>query len=88
MADNIWAVFGTMPGGDEGISPPACIERALTYLSERDQRKIRKILHYTGLPCDARSVTSALLQMEDDHDLLVLRVGIDKTLSTNAVTED
>jgi len=42
MADNIWAVFGTMPGGDEEISPPACMERALTYLSERDQRKIRK----------------------------------------------
>jgi hypothetical protein len=42
MADNIWAVFGTMPGGDVEISPPACMERALTYLSEQDQRKIRK----------------------------------------------
>ena len=29
-----------------------------------DQRKIRKILHYTGLPCDARSITDAVLQME------------------------
>ena len=53
-----------------------------------DQRKLRKVLHYTGLPCDARSVTNAVLQMEDDHDLKVLRVGVDKTLSTNAVTED
>ena len=29
-----------------------------------DQRKIRKILHYTGLPCDARTITDAILQME------------------------
>ena len=29
-----------------------------------DQRKIRKILHYTGLPCDARTITDAVLQME------------------------
>lgn len=53
-----------------------------------DQRKIRKILHYTGLPCDARSVTNAVLEMEEDHDLRLLRVGIDKTLATNVVTED
>jgi 2-oxoglutarate ferredoxin oxidoreductase subunit alpha len=53
-----------------------------------DQRKIRKILHYTGLPCDARSVTNAVLQMEEDHDLKVLRVGVDQTLATHAVTED
>src|SRR5207253_5992028 len=29
-----------------------------------DQKKIRKILHYTGLPCDARSITNADLQLE------------------------
>ncbi len=29
-----------------------------------DQRKIRKILHYTGLPCDARTITDAVLEME------------------------
>jgi hypothetical protein len=29
-----------------------------------DQRKIRKILHYTGLPCDARTITEAVLKME------------------------
>ena len=29
-----------------------------------DQRKIRKILHYTGLPCDARTITDAVVQME------------------------
>src|SRR3954470_3020864 len=28
------------------------------------QRKLRKILHYTGLPCDARSITEAVLKME------------------------
>jgi hypothetical protein len=42
MPDNIWAMFGTMPGGDEEIGAPACMERALSYLSERDRRKIRK----------------------------------------------
>jgi hypothetical protein len=42
MADDIWASFGTMPGGDEEIGAPACMDRALTYLSEQDQRKIRK----------------------------------------------
>jgi 2-oxoglutarate ferredoxin oxidoreductase subunit alpha len=29
-----------------------------------DQRKIRKILHYTGLPCDARTITDAVVKME------------------------
>jgi len=29
-----------------------------------DQRKLRKILHYTGLPCDARSITEAVIKME------------------------
>jgi 2-oxoglutarate ferredoxin oxidoreductase subunit alpha len=28
------------------------------------QDKIRKILHYTGLPCDARTISDAVLQME------------------------
>jgi hypothetical protein len=35
-----------------------------------DQGKIRKILHYTGLPCDARFITSSVLQMEENRDLL------------------
>jgi 2-oxoglutarate ferredoxin oxidoreductase subunit alpha len=30
----------------------------------KDQEKIRKILHYTGLPCDARTITDAVLKME------------------------
>jgi 2-oxoglutarate/2-oxoacid ferredoxin oxidoreductase subunit alpha len=34
-----------------------------------DQRKLRKILHYTGLPCDARTITDAVLQMESTVDL-------------------
>jgi 2-oxoglutarate ferredoxin oxidoreductase subunit alpha len=29
-----------------------------------DQKKLRKILHYTGLPPDARTITDAVLQME------------------------
>ncbi|HEX9163903.1 MAG TPA: 2-oxoacid:acceptor oxidoreductase subunit alpha [Thermoanaerobaculia bacterium] len=37
-----------------------------------DQGKIRKILHYTGLPCDARFITQSVLQMEADHALLKL----------------
>jgi len=28
------------------------------------QERVRKILHYTGLPCDARTITDAVLQME------------------------
>ena len=53
-----------------------------------EQRKIRKILHYTGLPCDARSVTNAVLQMEADHELKLLRVGIDPHAASRVVTED
>jgi len=34
-----------------------------------DQRKVRKILHYTGLPCDARTISDAVLQMESTVDL-------------------
>jgi hypothetical protein len=37
MANSIWAMFGTMPGGDEEISQGACMERALTYLSEQSE---------------------------------------------------
>jgi 2-oxoglutarate ferredoxin oxidoreductase subunit alpha len=54
-----------------------------------DQHKIRKILHYTGLPCDARSVTNALLQMEADPDGdRVTRIGVDKRGTTQMVSED
>jgi 2-oxoglutarate ferredoxin oxidoreductase subunit alpha len=53
-----------------------------------DQRKIRKILHYTGLPCDARSVTTAVLQMEEDHDLKLLRVGIEHTTAASAAPSE
>jgi 2-oxoglutarate ferredoxin oxidoreductase subunit alpha len=42
-----------------------------------DQRKIRKVLHYTGLPCDARTITDAVLRMEATADqpepLLLIR---------------
>ena len=34
-----------------------------------DQRKLRKILHYTGLPCDARTITDAVLKMESTAEL-------------------
>jgi 2-oxoglutarate ferredoxin oxidoreductase subunit alpha len=34
-----------------------------------DQRKVRKILHYTGLPCDARTISDAVLQMESTVEL-------------------
>jgi 2-oxoglutarate ferredoxin oxidoreductase subunit alpha len=32
------------------------------------QEKLRKVLHYTGLPCDARTITDAVLQMESTID--------------------
>ena len=54
-----------------------------------DQHKIRKILHYTGLPCDARSITNALLQMESNPDgERVVRAGVDKREVTVRVSED
>jgi 2-oxoglutarate ferredoxin oxidoreductase subunit alpha len=34
-----------------------------------DQRKVRKILHYTGLPCDARTISDAVLKMESTVEL-------------------
>lgn len=33
-----------------------------------DQHKLRKILHYTGLPCDARTITDAVVEMERSVD--------------------
>jgi 2-oxoglutarate ferredoxin oxidoreductase subunit alpha len=54
-----------------------------------DQHKIRKILHYTGLPCDARSITSALLQMEaNPGGERIVRAGIDKRANTQTRSED
>ncbi len=53
-----------------------------------DPRKIRKILHYTGLPCDARSITNAVLQMEGNREEKVVRIGVDKKVTTQLVTED
>jgi 2-oxoglutarate/2-oxoacid ferredoxin oxidoreductase subunit alpha len=38
-----------------------------------DQSKIRKILHYSGLPCDARTITDAVIRMEASSDLLLVR---------------
>ncbi len=53
-----------------------------------DQKKLRKILHYTGLPCDARSITNAVLQMESNRDEKIVRIGVDKRAGTHLVTED
>ncbi|HYS52577.1 MAG TPA: 2-oxoacid:acceptor oxidoreductase subunit alpha [Thermoanaerobaculia bacterium] len=53
-----------------------------------DQKKIRKILHYTGLPCDARSITDAVLRMEGNRDEKVVRIGVDKRVATQMVSED
>jgi 2-oxoglutarate ferredoxin oxidoreductase subunit alpha len=54
-----------------------------------DQNKIRKILHYTGLPCDARSISNALLQMEaDPGGERVVRAGVDKRAMTQTASED
>jgi 2-oxoglutarate ferredoxin oxidoreductase subunit alpha len=53
-----------------------------------DQRKIRKVLHYTGLPCDARTITDAVLQMESTIDypepLLLVRVDAPMTAKAAA----
>jgi len=53
-----------------------------------DQKKIRKILHYTGLPCDARSITDAVLKMERDGADKVVRIGVDKRVTTQMAGED
>jgi len=51
-----------------------------------DQRKLRKILHYPGLPCDARTITDVVLQMEstvtDDRPLLLVRAEVRATAPT------
>jgi 2-oxoglutarate ferredoxin oxidoreductase subunit alpha len=48
----------------------------------RMQEKIRKVLHYTGLPCDARTITDAVLRMEStagySEPLLLVRVDAPK----------
>jgi 2-oxoglutarate ferredoxin oxidoreductase subunit alpha len=51
------------------------------------QDRIRKILHYTGLPCDARSITNSLLQMENDGTR-VIRVGLEGRTTTQTASED
>ena len=51
------------------------------------QNKLRKILHYTGLPCDARSITNSLLQMENDGTRVV-RIGLGGGATTQTVSED
>jgi 2-oxoglutarate ferredoxin oxidoreductase subunit alpha len=53
-----------------------------------DQKKIRKILHYTGLPCDARSITNAVLRMEANREEKIVRIGVDKRAATQTVSED
>jgi 2-oxoglutarate/2-oxoacid ferredoxin oxidoreductase subunit alpha len=53
-----------------------------------DQKKLRKILHYTGLPCDARSITNAVLQMESNREEKVVRVGVEKRAATQMISED
>jgi 2-oxoglutarate ferredoxin oxidoreductase subunit alpha len=51
------------------------------------QHKLRKILHYTGLPCDARSITDSLLQMENDGTRIV-RIGLGAEAATQTIGED
>jgi 2-oxoglutarate ferredoxin oxidoreductase subunit alpha len=47
------------------------------------QERVRKILHYTGLPCDARTITDAVLQMEATIELAepMLLVRVDAPIS-------
>ena len=45
---------------------------------EDDQSRIRKVLHYTGLPCDARFITDAVLKMESDLELRRVAGGVGK----------
>jgi len=51
------------------------------------QHKLRKILHYTGLPCDARSITDSLLQMEQDGTR-VTKIGLGAEAVTQTIGED
>jgi 2-oxoglutarate ferredoxin oxidoreductase subunit alpha len=41
-----------------------------------DQHKIRKLLHYTGLPCDARFITNGVLQVENEPSTMIVRGGV------------
>ncbi len=54
-----------------------------------DQRKLRKILHYTGLPCDARTITDAVLKMESTASLPepLLLVRADAKLTSGPITQ-
>ena len=53
-----------------------------------DQRKLRKILPYTGLPCDARTITDAVLKMEstvaEGSPLLLVRAEARLTAASPA----
>ncbi len=54
-----------------------------------NQKKIRKILHYSGLPCDARSITDAVLQMERDGEALVrIAAGPSRSEVSSQASED
>ena len=57
-----------------------------------DQRKLRKILHYTGLPCDARTISDAVLKMESTAEqpepLLLVRAEAKLTASPAPVHPD
>jgi 2-oxoglutarate ferredoxin oxidoreductase subunit alpha len=53
-----------------------------------DQGKIRKVLHYTGLPCDARFITNAVLQMESDSGTLRIACEPGGGASGTRVNED
>ncbi|HEV8660721.1 MAG TPA: 2-oxoacid:acceptor oxidoreductase subunit alpha [Thermoanaerobaculia bacterium] len=53
-----------------------------------DQGKIRKILHYTGLPCDAGFITQSVLEMESNHELLKLAYEPGAGSSVTKVSED
>jgi 2-oxoglutarate/2-oxoacid ferredoxin oxidoreductase subunit alpha len=45
-----------------------------------DQHKIRKLLHYTGLPCDARFITNGVLEVERHPSTLIVRGGVAGTM--------
>lgn len=53
-----------------------------------DQGKIRKILHYTGLPCDARFISESVLKMEANRDLLKISFEPGGGSSGTKVEED
>jgi 2-oxoglutarate ferredoxin oxidoreductase subunit alpha len=53
-----------------------------------EQGKIRKVLHYTGLPCDARFITNAVLQMENDSGVVRVTCEPGGGASGTKVAED